>query len=48
MDRIISKASKRELPAGDEYFNLVGGRKLGDAVEDVGGAFDDEHLAISN
>jgi hypothetical protein len=47
MDYVVGEASKGALAAGEKNFNLVGGRVLLDAFEDVGGLIYSKHSALS-
>src|SRR5579863_4803761 len=48
MDYVIGEARKGALAAGEKNFDLVGGRVLLDAFEDVGGLVASKHSVSSN
>jgi len=47
MNGVIGEASERTFSAREEDFDLVGGRMLLDACEDVGGFFVSKHSEFS-
>src|ERR1035438_2309093 len=46
VNRIVGEASQRKPSAREKHFDFVRGRELPDAIENVGGFFLSEHVAI--